>query len=81
MGIDELINRHCKVHGNWQGATPGAITGTWLAYILSEGDHRLNQLEEWYPKRERTVSHYVSEALVANDFRDDRLAIILGVFA
>ena len=77
MGIDELINRHCKVHGNWQGASPGAITVTWLAYILSEGDHRLNQLEEWYPKRARTVSHYVSEALVANDFRDDRLAIIL----
>ncbi|MEZ4662064.1 MAG: IS1634 family transposase [Caldilineaceae bacterium] len=77
MGIAELINRHCKVHGNWQGGSPGAITTTWLAYILSEGDHRLNQLEAWYPKRERTVSHYVSEELVANDFRDDRLAIIL----
>jgi transposase len=77
MGIDELINRHCKMHGNWQGGSAGAITITWLAYILSEGDHRLNQMEEWYPRRARTVSHYVSEELVANDFRDDRLAIIL----
>ncbi|MEM7127674.1 MAG: DUF4277 domain-containing protein [Chloroflexota bacterium] len=77
IGIAELVNRHCKVHENWQGSSPGTITITWLAYILSEGDHRLNQMEEWYQKRERTVNHYVSEELVANDFRDDRLAIIL----
>jgi transposase len=50
---------------------------SWLAYILSEGDHRLNQVEEWYAKREKTIRHYSGEELVANDFRDDRLAIIL----
>lgn len=77
MGIGELINKHCQMHGHWQGASPGAITMSWLAYILSEGDHRLNQVEEWYTKREKTIRHYIGEAMVANDFRDDRLAIIL----
>jgi len=77
MGIGELINHHCQMHGHWQGASPGAITMSWLAYILSEGDHRLNQVEEWYTKREKTIRHYIGEAMVSNDFRDDRLAIIL----
>jgi transposase len=77
MGIGELINRYCEMHGHWQGASAGAITMSWLAYILSEGDHRLNQVEEWYTKREKTIRHYIGEEMVANDFRDDRLAIIL----
>ena len=77
MGIGELINQHCQLHGNWQGASPGAVTMSWLAYILSEGDHRLNQVEEWYAKRAKTIGHYIGEAMTPNDFRDDRLAIIL----
>ena len=77
MGIGELINKHCEMHGHWQGASPGAITMSWLAYILSEGDHRLNQVEGWYAKREKTIGHYIAEQMVPNDFRDDRLAIIL----
>jgi transposase len=77
MGIGELINNHCQMHGNWQGASPGAVTLSWLAYILSEGDHRLNQVEEWYAKRAKTIRHYIGEEMVPNDFRDDRLAIIL----
>lgn len=77
MGIGELINKHCQMHGHWQGASAGAITMSWLAYILSEGDHRLNQVAEWYAKREKTIGHYIGEEMVPNDFRDDRLAIIL----
>lgn len=81
MGVIELINKHFEMHGNWKGASPGAIITLWLAYILSEGDHRLNQLEEWYTKRAQTVSHCIPEELVANDFRDDRLAILLNALS
>lgn len=77
MGIGALINEECEMHGNWQGASPGSITVVWLSYILSEGDHRLNQVEGWYGKREKTIGHYLAEEVVTNDFRDDRLAIIL----
>jgi len=77
MGVAELINEHFAMHGHWQGASAGAITQVWLSFILSEGDHRLNQVEAWYEKRAQTIGHYVPEALVRNDFRDDRLAIIL----
>jgi transposase len=77
MGISELINRHFVPHGHWQGARPGEITMVWLTFILSEGDHRLNYVADWFDKRTKTIRHYVNETLIKNDFRDDRLAIIL----
>lgn len=77
MGISELMNQHFAAHGQWEGASIGALTTVWLTYILSEGDHRLNYVEEWVSKRMATLSTYVDEAITVTDFRDDRLAIIL----
>lgn len=77
MGIAKLIDEHFVPHGNWQGASPGEIIVVWLTFILSEGDHRLNQVEEWFGKRCETIRHYVGADLTAQDFADDRLAILL----
>ena len=77
MGIGELINRFFEMHGHWQGASAGAVLMVWLSFILSEGDHRLNQVADWFEKRVQTIGYYMSETLVKNDFRDDRLAILL----
>lgn len=65
------------MHGRWQGASPGAITMSWLAYRLSESDHRLNHVEERYAKREKTIGRYTAEKMAPYDFCDDRLALIL----
>ena len=78
MGISELIDKHYQPHGNWQGASYGELTEVWLSYILSEGDHRLNRMESWYTERQATINHYVNGELTPNDFRDDRLAILLN---
>jgi len=48
-----LLNIHFPVHGNWQGLGMGEIVVVWLAYILSEGDHRLNSVVK---KRRRFIS-------------------------
>jgi len=77
MDIARLIDEHFVPHGNWQGASPGAIIVVWLTFILSEGDHRLNQVEEWFGKRRETIGHYVGAGLTKADFSDDRLAIVL----
>jgi transposase len=77
MSIKELVNRHFPPHGHWEGASLGALVTVWLTYILSEGDHRLSYVAEWVEKRLTTLSTYVDEPLTVNDFRDDRLAIVL----
>ena len=81
MGISELIDKHFEPHGNWQGASYGELTEIWLSYILSEGDHRLNRMESWYTERQTTINHYGKKELTPNDFRDDRLAILLNALS
>ena len=41
MRVAELLDNHFPPNGNWQGLSLGGTTVVWLAFILSEGDHRL----------------------------------------
>ena len=47
MGLRELLDLHFPVHGNWLGLSLGWTATLWLTHLLSEGDHRLNQVEPW----------------------------------
>ena len=47
MEVAALLDKHFPTHGNWQGLSLGQIVVVWLAYILSEGDHRLNSVQGW----------------------------------
>jgi transposase len=77
-GIIEICNETLKQHGNWSGLGQGYVIAVWLAYILSTGDHRKNQLEKWAGERLHTLRSGLGvEALEALDFTDDRLGIIL----
>jgi hypothetical protein len=67
MGLVTLINEHFPPHGNWQGLDPGRVLVGWLAHILSEADHRLNQVEEWAAKRLETLSGCLGVAVRALD--------------
>ena len=42
-----MLDEHFPTHGNWQGLSLGNVTVVCLAYILSEGDHRLNSVRGW----------------------------------
>ncbi len=77
MGIQELFDQHFPAHGNWQGLSPGATLSTWLAHILSEGDHRLNHVQPWAANRLQCLSASLGQTVQALDFSDDRLAKLL----
>jgi transposase len=47
VGLSELVDEHFEPHGNWKGLSLGKVVMGWLSYILSQGDHRLNQVESW----------------------------------
>ena len=47
MEVAALLDKHFPTHGNWQGLSLGQLVVVWLAYILSEGDHRLNSVQGW----------------------------------
>ena len=81
MGITRLLDEHFPPHGNWQGLSLGQIVPVWLAFILSEANHRLSHLQPWAEQRLRTLRAMVGEELRALDFTDDRLASILDHLA
>jgi hypothetical protein len=47
IGIPELLDQQFLAHGNWQGTSFGWTVLVWLVHIMSEGDHRLNQVDAY----------------------------------
>jgi len=79
MRVRELADRHFMPHGNWQGCSLGIVVTVWLVYILSEGDHRLSEVQEWVAARVNTLGLCLKTRIRAEDFSDDRLAIALNL--
>jgi hypothetical protein len=47
MGIPQVLDTVVTPHGNRQGLSVGWLTASWLAFILSEADHRMCEVEPW----------------------------------
>lgn len=78
MHIGDLLDRHFPTHGHWQGLSLGKVSSVWLAFILSQANHRLSHLQPWAAKRLHCLRACVpDEGLQELDFSDDRLALIL----
>jgi hypothetical protein len=76
--VGKILDQEIKVHNNWEGLSLGKLAEIWLSYILSEGDHRLNQLEGWAMERIMTLrSLYEGEQLSRTNFTDDKLGLLL----
>ena len=81
IGVPELLDQHFWPHGNWRGTSFGWTTMVWLAHILSEGDHRLNQVEQWVEKRPHTLEISTGQRVRWLEWSDDRLGIVLDELA
>ena len=78
MEVASLLDQHFPMHGNWQGLSLGEIAVVWLAYILSEGDHRLNSVQGWAAGLLMTLRVCLGiPGVRALDVSDDRLCIVL----
>jgi hypothetical protein len=77
MEVAPLLDEHFPTHGNWHGLSRGAVTSVWMTFILSEANHRLNQVEPWAAQRLITLTAGVGQPVRALDFSDDRLAAVL----
>ncbi|MFN6484516.1 MULTISPECIES: transposase [unclassified Nostoc] len=77
MGVQRLMDKNFPTHGNWQGQSLGNVVVIWLAHILSQADHRLNQVRAWASKRLDTLKTFMGESLDSLDLTDDRLEAVL----
>jgi len=77
MGIRGLVDQHFPVHGNRTGLSLGWTASVWLAFILSQGDHRLSHVRGQVEQRSRMLGQCTEQAVEGLDFTDDRLADVL----
>jgi len=74
MRVARLIDKHFPTNGNRTGLSLGQMCVVWLTFILSEADHRLNQVEDWVAEHQVTLSRSLSHQIERRDCTDDRLA-------
>src|SRR3989440_2400524 len=81
MGIADLLDEYFKPHGNWEGTSLGWTTAVWLTHIVSEGDHRMNQVQGWVAQRVQTLQGGTGQEVREESWSDDRLALVLDALA
>jgi transposase len=74
MRVARLIDKHFPTNGNRTGLSLGQMCVVWLTFILSEADHRLNQVEAWVAEHRLTLSRCLGGEILWRDCTDDRLA-------
>lgn len=77
LHLAELLDQCVGTHWLHQGLSNGTLGVTWMAYILSEGDHRKSSVEDWAERHRVTLEHLVGQPIRAVEFNDDRLGIVL----
>ena len=77
MGLPEVLDRHIPRHWKQRGLSWGWTAVMWLAYILTEGDHRKVAVEVYIKRMKHTLSHLSGQVIAPLDFSDDRLAHLL----
>src|SRR2546427_5858097 len=77
MGFVEVLDRHIPRHWQQRELSWGWTAVIWLAYILTEGDHRKVSVEAYIQGMQHTLSHLSGQIITPLDFSDDRLGHLL----
>jgi transposase len=77
MGFVEVLDRHLPRHWKQRGLSWGWTAVIWLAYILTEGDHRKVSMEAYINGMHHTLSRLSGQGIDPLDFSDDRLSHLL----
>ncbi len=77
MGLPEVVDRHIPRHWKQRGLSWGWTATIWLAYIVTEGDHRKVSVETYITGMTHTLSQLSAQVIAPADFSDDRLGHLL----
>jgi transposase len=81
MDLPRLLESHFPVHGNRHGLSFGWTATIWLAHILSQADHRMNQVQSWAARQIDTLRICSGQPVQVLDLTDDRLADVLRLLS
>lgn len=82
LKVAETLDRHFPTGHRWKGELSfGEVACVWVAFITSQGDHRLSELQPWAEANLHTLSACLGKTVRPLDFHDDRLADLLDHLA
>jgi transposase len=77
LHLAEVLDQHMGTHGLQQGLHNGQLAVGWLAYILSQADHRKSAVRDWANGIPHTLEQLLGHPIRAVEFSDDRLGGVL----
>jgi transposase len=77
LRIPEIVDRQFPPHPLHQGLSNGWLITVWIAYILSQADHRKSPVQPWVARLQHTLETLIGQPIRPVDFSDDRLALVL----
>src|SRR2546423_2336519 len=77
MGLPEVLDRHIPRHWTQRGLSWGWTAVIWLAYIVTEGDHRKVSVETYLKGMQHPLNQLTAQVIEPLDFSDDRLSHLL----
>jgi len=77
MGMPGIIDQHYTPHGNHQSLSVGWLATIFLAYIITESNHKMVTVQKWANKHRRTLEVVTGKTILPTDFADDRLGDVL----
>ena len=78
LRLAEVLDRHMGTHRLQRGLNNGQLAVGWLAYILSQADHRKSAVRDWANGMPRTLEHLLGHPLREVECSDDRLGGVLA---
>ena len=77
LRLPEILDRHLPAHPLHQGLSNGWLITVWIAYILSQADHRKSHVQEWADGLQHTLETLIGQPIRPVEFCDDRLTLVL----
>ncbi len=77
LHLPETMEHSLGSHHLHEGISNGWLACVWMAFILSEGNHRKVSVQDWAQSHQHTLEAIVGQALRPVEFSDDRLSIVL----
>ncbi len=77
MNLPDLLDQHIRRHQREEGLSWGWVLSIWLAYVVSQGDHRKLSVRDWVRQSHQTLELTTGLEIRELDFTDDRLTIAL----
>lgn len=78
MGLPELLDEWLSRYQREGRVSLGWMICIWLAYIVSQGDHRKLSVRDWVSGMRETLEQATGLLVPETDFTDDRLTIALS---